>query len=68
MRNRNIRLIIDVVFLALSLTFIWQDARSDDRWGLVFWGVSLVVWVVAIASDARRPVDTNGDVIPRSAL
>lgn len=68
MRNRTTRLIIDVVFLALSLTFIWQDARSDDRLGLVFWGVSLVVWVVAIASDARRPVDPSGDIVPRSAL
>ncbi len=68
MRNRTTRLAIDVVFLVLSLVFIVQDATSGDRLGLVFWGLSLVLWVVALIGDSRRPVDSQNRIVPRSSL
>ncbi len=68
MRNRTTRLAIDVVFLVLSLIFIVQDATSHDRLGLVFWGLSLLLWVVALVGDWRRPVDSQNRIITRSSL
>ena len=68
MRNRTTRRAIDVVFLVLSVVFIVQDATSGDRLGLVFWGLSLLLWVVALIGDARRPVDADHRIITRSSL
>ncbi len=52
--SRPVRLTVDVLFLVMAGVWAFQDGRSDDRFGLFFWGTLAVFWVVMFALDAVR--------------
>jgi hypothetical protein len=52
--SRPVRVSIDVVFLAMAGIWAYQDARSDDRSGMILWGAFTVFWVVMLVLDAVR--------------
>ncbi|MCD9625304.1 hypothetical protein [Rhabdothermincola salaria] len=51
---RSTRIVIDVLFLVLTLSYVIADIDHQHTLGAVLWGVVAVFWLAMIPFDWRR--------------